>query len=201
MRLSVRSLLVLVFGFGICHAQAAKPAQKFAWNWNEVQSAKKTLASEKKISGGDRALLEKRIAQQYRGDPNPTKRAADTPVHLTDLNGDGIPEVIAQAVGDELCSPTGNCAFWVFQKTSSGYRLILEKGAAQGFTIQPNRTNGYSDVVLTMHGAATEQELYLYKFEQNHYRRAACYDANWTYLDKNDELHELKEPRLTPCKR
>ena len=201
MKPSVRSLLMLVFSFGICHAQTPKPAQKFVWNWHEVRRAEAPLSNATKISTADRALLEERLAQQYKDNPDPIKRAASTLVQLIDLNGDGVPEIVAQAVGDQLCSPTGNCAFWVFQKTTSGYRLILEKGAAQGFTIQPNRTNGYSDVVLTMHGSATEQGLYLYQFKQDRYRRAACYDANWTYLDKNNEVQELKEPRITACKR
>jgi len=194
-------LFLLVVAFTVCAAQVAKSGQKFLWDENQVQSAKHTLASETKISLADRAWLKDRLAQQYKGDPDPAKRAAETRVQLVDLNGDGVPEVVAQAVGNFLCSPTGNCAFWIFQKMPSGYRLILEKGAAQGFTIQPNRTNSYSDVVLNMHGSATEQGLYLYQFKQDRYQRTACYDASWTYLDENDEIQELNKPRITPCKR
>jgi hypothetical protein len=200
MKCSLASLFLLVC-FGVCHAQAAKPGQSFVWDYHQVQRAKNSLARETKISPIDRTSLEQRLAKQYKDDPNPTKRAAETLVQLVDLNRDGAPEVIAQAVGDIMCSPTGNCHFWVFQKTSSGYRLILEKGAAQGFTVQPNRTSGYSDLVLNMHGSATEQGLYLYQFKQNRYQRTACYEANWTYLDTNDEVRELEEPRITPCKR
>src|SRR3954466_2173284 len=90
MKLPVNSSLMLVFSLGICHAQAAKPAQKFVWDWHQVQSAKKALVSETKISDADRALLQKRLVQQYKGDPDPPKRAADTRVRLIDLNGDGI---------------------------------------------------------------------------------------------------------------
>jgi hypothetical protein len=187
------------FQLAVCHAQAAKPAQKFVWNWHEVQRAGDPLGSEAKMSVADRALLETRLAQLYKADTDTAKRGAGTRVQLVDLNGDGVPEVIAQAVGDDVCSPTGNCTFWVFQKTPSGYRLILEKGAAQGFTIQPNRTSNYSDLVLTMHGSATEQGLYVYQFKRDHYQRAACYDARWSYLDKNGEVQELKEPRIAPC--
>jgi hypothetical protein len=49
--------------------------------------------------------------------------AADTRIKLVDLNADGIPEVIAQASGDELCSPTGNCSFWVFMRSGSSWML------------------------------------------------------------------------------
>src|SRR3954471_20753281 len=150
MRVAAKWLFWLVISFEVCHAQAAKPAEKFVWDSPKVQIAKGPLARERKISAADRAQLQKMLAQQYKGESDPRKLAADTRVQLVDLNGDGVPEIIAQAVGDYFCSPTGNCAFWVFQKTTSGYRVIMEKGAAQGFTIHPNGTIGYSDVVLTM---------------------------------------------------
>ena len=125
--------------------------------------------------------------------------AAATRVKLVDLNGDGTPEIIAQGIGD-VCSPTGNCPFWVFQKVASGYKVVLEKGAVQSFTVQPTRSNGYFDLVLGMHGSATEQGLYLYQFGQGRYRSIACYYANWSYLDDNGRVRELKEPRITPCR-
>jgi hypothetical protein len=90
--------------------------------------------------------------------------AADTRIKLVDLNADGIPEVIAQASGDELCSPTGNCSFWVFMRSGSRYKLILDAHARQTFTIQKSRTNGFLDLVLGMHGSATEQGLFVYRF-------------------------------------
>ena len=125
--------------------------------------------------------------------------AAATRVKLVDLDGDGRPEVIAQGIGD-VCSRTGNCPFWVFQRVASGYKVILEKGAVQTFTVQPTRSNDYSDLLLSMHGSATEQELYSYQFGHGRYRSIACYDANWSYLDENGRIHELKRPRITPCR-
>ena len=101
-------------------------------------------------------MLLNALAARFKGDPNPKSDAADTRVRVVDLNGDGVPEVISQASGD-ICSPTGNCPFWVFQKAGTQYRLILEKGAVQDFTIQPTQTSGYFDLVLGMHGSATEQ--------------------------------------------
>jgi hypothetical protein len=77
----------------------------------------------------------------------------------------------------------------------------LEKGAVQDFTIQPTQTNGYFDLVLGMHGSATEQSLFLYQFRDGRYRRTGCYDANWTYLGKDGEYHHLKQPRITACKK
>jgi hypothetical protein len=142
------------------------------------------------------------LVAQLKDDPEAVKLAAETRVKFVDLNGDGVPEVIAQPVGNNyVCSPTGNCAFWVFQKTAGGYKLIAEKGAVQTFTIQRTRTNGFLDLVLNMHGSATSRGLYVYRFRDGKYRRTDCYGANWTYLGKDGEVHDLEEPRITPCKK
>jgi hypothetical protein len=177
----------------------AKRTPGFQWNSKESQEARDTVRASKGISPAERAMLLNALAARFKGDPNPKSEAEDTRVRLVDLNGDGVPEVISQASGD-ICSPTGNCPFWAFQKTGTQYRLILEKGAVQDFTIQPTQTNGYFDLVLGMHGSATEQGLFLYQFRDGRYRRAGCYDANWTYLGKDGEYHNLKQPRITPCK-
>lgn len=143
-------------------------------------------------------MLLQALTKQFRDELEPSETAAATRVKLVDLNGDGIPEIIAQGIA-KVCSPTGNCPVWVFQRVASGYKVILERGAVQSFTVQPTRSNGYFDIVLGMHGSATEQALYLYRFGQRRYRKTACYDANWSYLDENGKVHELKEPRITPC--
>ena len=179
---------------------ALSVAQAFHWNWRHTETAKSTIAKNNEISAMERVLLLDGIAKEFKSDPQARERAAATRIKVVDLNGDGVPEIIVQAVGDDVCSPTGNCPFWLFQRTASGYRLILKRGAIQSFTIQPTRTTGYFDLVLGMHGSATEQGLYVYQFSHEQYRRVACYDATWTYMDKNNEAHDLKEPRISQCR-
>jgi hypothetical protein len=41
--------------------------------------------------------------------------------------------------------------------------------------------------------------LTLYQFDGSRYRDAGCWEANWAPLDKDGNLHELKEPRVTRC--
>ena len=120
----------------------------------------------------------------------------DTRVLTTDLNHDGLSEIIAQPVGNEFCSPTGNCPFWVFRKTGSIYKLVLN-GLGQTFTLQPNYTNGFRDIVVAMHGSAFDQELKLYRYRNGRYYRESCYDASWQARDNPEVI--LKEPRITPC--
>ena len=187
-----------------CAAQKppAKQTHGFLWDWQKPEDfGSQTIATSKDISEAERATLLKAVVAQLKDDPEAIKMAAETRVKFVDLNGDGVPEVIAQPVGNYVCSPTGNCLFWDFQKAAGGYKLIGEKGAVQTFTIQRTRTNGFFDLVLCMHGSATDRGLYVYRFRDGRYRRTDCYDANWTYLGKDGEVHDLGEPRITPCKK
>jgi len=120
----------------------------------------------------------------------------DTRVTLIDLNGDGIPEVVAQGMVN--CGATGNCPFWVLRKSKTGYRLIFE-GEAQTFTIQPSVSNGFRDIVLSRHGSYSSGDLMHYRFQEGIYSGVACYDYEWTVLE-NDQVRELKEPRITPIR-
>jgi len=196
------SILLLLY---VAVAFQAAPTQKiaaFRWSSREAQelvTGRDALAASRDITDFEKARLLDALTIQFRGSSEPRKRAAKTRVKLVDLNGDGVPEVFCQAVDEEMCSPTGNCSFWLFQKDVNGYTLLLKKTAIQTFTIQPTKTNGYHDLVLGMHGSATDQELFLYQIHEGQYRKAACYDANWEHLGKDGEYHRLTEPRITSC--
>jgi hypothetical protein len=176
--------------------------QKFQWGQGEPQELDTALADYKNIGAGDRAALLHALAREfshYPTPPTPIERAEGALVKFVDLNGDGIPEVIAQPIGN-ICG-AANCPLDVFQKTGTNYRVILEKGAAQAVTTQETKTNGYLDVIVGMHGSATEQELFVYQFRQGRYWRTHCFDASFTYVDKDGEVHELEGARITPCKK
>ena len=55
------------------------------------------------------------------------ERAERTLVNFFDLNGDGVPELVAQPIGPDICG-AANCPLYVFQKTGTNYRVILKKG-------------------------------------------------------------------------
>jgi hypothetical protein len=200
----VKNVITVVFAVTCIPCAAQKPSAKqitrFNWNWRDVQYlGEQTVATSKDIGPEERSALIEALVARFGDDPKARESAAQTRIKLVQLNSNGAPEIAAQASGEHSCSPTGNCPFWVFQKHGAGYRLILEKGAAQSYAIQPTRTNGFSDLVLTMHGSATEQDLYVYQFSGGRYRRTGCYEANWTSLGKDGEYRELKEPEVTPC--
>jgi hypothetical protein len=185
-------------------------AESFRWEWRESEYLKETLR-EAKLTDAERTAIAKAIANQlgpyvpdmkYMGiDSEQQLKDAilDTRVEMVDLNGDDVAEVIAQGTAKEGCSPTGNCPFWVFQKSGREYRLLVSLPAIQTFQIQRSRSDGFRDIVVEMHGSATQRTLRLLRYSRSKYHEAGCYHANWSVLE-GDTVRDLKEPRLTPCK-
>jgi hypothetical protein len=177
-----------------------KRAPEFQWGSGEPQELDKALAEYKDVNAGDRAALLHAFAREFKNyptPPSPMERAEQTRVKFVDLNGDGVPEMIAQPIRD-ICG-AANCPLYVFQKTGTNYRVILKKGAAQTVSVQRTRTNGYLDVVVGMHGSATEEGLFVYQFSEGRYRRTHCYNESFTHLGEDGEVHQLEKPRITPC--
>jgi len=73
----------------------------------------------------------------------------------------------------------------------------LDAGSAQTFTIQQHRTNGFNDLVLIIHGSATQSGLTLQKFNGSSYDDVAYYAENWEVADESGQFHYLKGSRLT----
>jgi len=148
-------------------------AQSVKWEWRDSKYARQTLR-QAKFSNAERAAIAKAIADQFGpsdmevlgidSEQQLKDAILDTRVELVDLNGDGIPEVIAQGTSKEGCSPTGNCPFWVLQKSGRDYRLLVSLDAIQTFQIQRSRSNGFRDIVVGMHGSATESTLRLLRY-------------------------------------
>ncbi len=97
------------------------------------------------------------------------------------------------------CSPTGNCSILVLRSADGRYRVVLD-GIGQSFTIRPDRTEGFRNIELTMHGSATESTVKTYKFNGSRYLRSACQDVHFATLDKEGDLQELEKPLVTPCR-
>ncbi|MGB8887799.1 MAG: hypothetical protein WCC87_13810 [Candidatus Korobacteraceae bacterium] len=199
------SVLFLLLLISTSYAQNPRVTQTldFRWNWRDAQhlTGSDTVGTSKDISATDRALLLEALASQFKAYTNPRERAAETGAKIIDLNGDGVPEIICQAIGSDVCSVTGNCPLWIFQKTVTGYKLVLQADSVQNFTIQPTRSNGFLDLVLGRHESATEQTLFLARFRDGQYFRGACYQADWTYLGKDGDYHDSEEPLITPCEK
>ena len=190
-------------------AQQAVSPKEFHWDWRKSQElSREQTISRLHLTPAERAdLIDTIILQMSAGEANPNagsdkklrETAAATNVAFVDLAEDGRNEVVAQGRSEDACSPTGNCPFWILRRGRDGYRVILDADSTQTFTIQPNQTNGFHDVVLSMHGSAFESQLTLFKFDGSAYEPVSCYSANWEIVDRDGTWHELKEPRITPC--
>jgi len=122
---------------------------------------------------------------------------ADTRIELVDLNGDGKPEIIAQANGLGPCGGTGNCIFWIFQRTATGLKVILDTEDRSQVTfekilVRPWSTNGYKDIVLGSHSNASSRGLTWFQYEDGIYRIHACYYLTW----EGNDLQPLKSPMI-----
>ena len=179
--------------------------QTFRWNWREARSIGRDQSLRQATIGEQEkeaivAVIVSQLERRRAGWPpeNQTQRelALDTAIEIIDLNDDGTGELVARALGPYLCSPTGNCPLWIFQKRGPGYGLLLE-GFGQRFTIEKSKTNQYRDVVISMHGSAMYGDLKLYRYESGSYQYAACHEYYWTALEDVGQV--LEEPRVTPC--
>ncbi len=199
-------LLLLVFDMAAASQQPPPTPPTlipFRWDYRKAEQVdyQHTIASAIDISLDDRAALINVVAAQLADLEIPIGRnvravAADMPIKVIDLNGDGVPEIIAQSAGPHSgCSPTGNCPFLVFQRQKDSYSVLL-KSEAQMFRVQPDRTNGFHDIVLSVHESAFESEVTNYKFDGASYKASGCYDFLW-----GDADHEFQQPHITPCSR
>src|SRR5579872_154339 len=195
--------VTVIYLSALCVAQDSP--KEFHWNWQKAEGLtwKDSISKSKNLSPEEREGLISALSAQIRPSMNELAIKSEEElrqfvvqirVRAIDLTGNGSTEFIAQGMDDRSCSPTGNCDLWVFRRKGSSYVSILYSAVAQTYTIQPTVTHGFYDLVVGMHGSATEQDLKVYRFDGYKYRYAACYDANWTVFGKNDEILTLKEP-------
>jgi len=106
----------------------------------------------------------------------------------------GQKRLLISGRGRFLCSPTGNCPYWIIRETPTGYEKEVELGVAQNVTMEKGSA-GFPDVRVRQHGSAFESEVRLYQFDGSQYRLSKCIDEN--YLDPNDLDHTLDKPTVT----
>jgi hypothetical protein len=66
-----------------------------------------------------------------------------------DLDGDGIPEVLAQVQGPFVCGSGGGCPLVVFKKKGSGFDNVARIGLTWlPVVVSDHRTHGWNDLIL-----------------------------------------------------
>lgn len=185
-------------------ATAVKAPPSFHWDWQNAQELSTTQSLRNiEITDAEKDAIAKAIENQIRPDmadfgiesESQFKDAVmSSRIKMIDLNSDGTPEVVAQAM--VACGASGNCPFWIFQKDTGGYKLLLDD-QAETFTIQGN-TNGFKDIVLSYHDSAFESGVDLYRYKEGQYHDVGCYTAT-VAVEEGGAIQRLKEPRLAPC--
>lgn len=62
---------------------------------------------------------------------------------LHDLNNDGVSEFFLYIDHSDWCGAGSNCSYWAYQKTPTGYKLLVEDKVLQ---VKDSVTNGYRDL-------------------------------------------------------
>ena len=110
-------------------------------------SRKQSIGRTENLSRTERDRLIAAIADQlsdydFQTDEERKKAPEDARVKYVGLGKKGDSEVIVQAGDSTLCSPTGNCAFWILRRQGKSYVPLL-KAEAQTFTLQQTRNRGF----------------------------------------------------------
>jgi hypothetical protein len=208
----MKILISVAMGFAAAlYAQEASrnSATPSHFRWSEAQSHEldygRTIKTSTDLSAAEKVALTGVVMQQLKleGDlEDMTEKQAriltgETRVEFVDLNGDGKPEIIAQANGLGPCGGTGNCIFWIFERTADGLKPLLDTTARTQVTfekilIRPWSTNGYRDIVLGSHSNANSRNLVWFQFTRGVYRIHACYYSTWT----GDDGQPLNTPAV-----
>lgn len=88
-----------------------------------------------------------------------------------DLNGDGRDEVIAYVMGPMLCG-SGGCNAYVLTPEGDGWRVAMNASVTQTpINLLPERTNGWSDLMVSVGGGAAEAGQVRMKYDGRSYPR------------------------------
>ena len=96
-------------------------------------------------------------------------------IKRVDLNQDGNKEILILGKSLSLCSPVGNCAFWIFEKRGKSYQKLIYSNdyidiTKNGQQLQRKKTNGYFDILLKGHLSASDTSYEFYKYNGKNYK-------------------------------
>lgn len=137
-------------------------------------------------------LLRPTLGPLYQGEPpqlldNAVQAFRSERVHLG-----RIPAIAVQASGDRLCSPAGNCLFWLIDLQHR--RILLKAGEIQSFALDKSATGSLPDMVSSSQGSETQSDLIRWHYEGARYEGTEC--ASVEYADANG--NKYSEPKFTP---
>jgi hypothetical protein len=94
--------------------------------------------------------------------------------------------VVIWGRGSCYCSPTGNCAFWIFHPSPNGYRPFLQTDMVRDFGFLTSTNHSLRDFVAWSHGSAELSPARLYRFDGSGYREVCGWDEHTKYREGPD---------------
>ncbi len=191
----------------LAQTAASSQCSGLDWNWRSAEElgTRQNLSQNHQLSSEERKALADALTRQLRGQNSSTSDeelrniAMKSRVKYVDLNGDGKPEVIAQSTDVTTCSSTGNCRVWVLRKLKNQYSVVLNE-TGQTFTVQPGSTNGFHDLVLTLHDSAFASDGKVFRFDGRAYTLAESFAIEWYSRDQEGAFdRRLAEPKIGEC--
>lgn len=181
-------------------------AADFEWNWRDQQTIGRTdpsVGNTSRLTEPERAALidaivlrlQKPMSEHGYDDERIREIASTTRTRFVDVGTDK-PLLFATSLGLEGgCDAMSNCPLWIFRHSADGYVSVVDAVAAS-YTVQPTRTNGFSDLVLARHESPTQTHLSVYTYADGKYSDTGCYTANWPAAKDA----ENQDPDIAACK-
>jgi hypothetical protein len=95
-----------------------------------------------------------------------------------------------------FCSPTGNCAFWLFRSQRGKDNLLLETEMVREFGFLPSTTKGLPDLVLWSHDSAQRFPGALWKFNGTEYVSECSWEIVSAFRDVPSGMAERAESHV-----
>jgi hypothetical protein len=95
-----------------------------------------------------------------------------------------------------FCSPTGNCAFWLYRSQSGKNSLLLQTEMVREFGFLPSITKGLPDVVLWSHDSAQRFPGALWKFNGTEYVSECNWEIVSVFRDVPNSMAERVESHV-----
>ncbi|MCW5960732.1 MAG: hypothetical protein KIS76_11270 [Pyrinomonadaceae bacterium] len=140
---------------------------------NDIRE-KKPYCSDEKIRKIWNVLIRDREFQEWKTDLIDNLNCEDiVDIKDVDLNGDGQLEILVR--GKRLCSPVGNCAFWIYQRKGKSYRKLLYSTDFSDITelgsqVRKAKINGYRNILMRGHHTASDTTYRYYNYIGGRYK-------------------------------
>ena len=110
------------------------------------------------------------------------------------LARDRTRQILIRGAGLCLCGAQ-NCGFWVYRKTGSNYKLLLQGTGSTKVSAGRYAAYGYRDVQSESHAGAMETIVRTYRYDGSQYQPQRC--VSRAYYDDNGKY--TKRPFYRPC--